>query len=275
MNNSKPNVDWALFKIDQIFKVLDISNDLKTAKDSEEAKEIHNDYDYNRVPIRKNGVINEYYDTNTNAVVKIESNEIVESSLGILEIFSYLSKRDFYFVLTGNEITRIVHYSDLNYPLVLIGLYTQITYCEKAIRDFARSKANKNTESEIENFLNGINNNITGKKIDINRAKRQFRQKKQTQIETDLFDELYFDDELILFRELYQGTLTGCRLEKFKEIINLEDEVINSDNALRNDIMHSKPEIIKQKDDTKKWLTFLQRCQNIINTINGKVDIQC
>ncbi len=268
-------VDYVIFKLNEIFNVKDISSVLVTAENVGEAREIHSNRDFDRVPIKKAGSIDSFYDSNSDSEIQIKPEYILSESAGIYETLSYLSKRDFYFVLIGNGITHMVHYSDLNSPLVSIGIYTQIAYCEEAIRDFARLKNNNKTENGIENFLKDINNNITGKEIRINSAKKHYEQKKQTQTETDLFDELYFDDELILFRELYHATLKDCQLEKFKKIINLEDTTINSDKDLRNEIMHSKPEIIKQKDDTKKWLSFLQRCQNIINTINGKVDIKC
>ena len=255
-----------LLKLNEMFKVIHISSPLVIGEDIDQAKAIHSEKNFNRIPIRTDGKILSYYDSNSNSEKKIESNDLISESAGIFKTFSYLSKRNFYFVLNGNDITDIVHYSDLNNPLALLGIYAQIAYCEKAIRDFARSiNGNNNTESNTEKFLNDINNQIKGNKIEIRRAKGQFKNKKKYETETDLFDELHFDDELILYRELLNSRLDHNKEARFKNSINLEDSAIESYTYLRNDIMHSKPKIIKKSSDVKEWLKFLQTCQDIIN----------
>lgn len=262
--SDKIPVNYVLLKLNEMFKVIDISSPLVIGEDIDQAKAIQSEKSFDRVPIRTDGKILSYYDSNSNSEKKIESNDLISESAGIFETFSYLSKRDFYFVLNGNDLTDIVHYSDLNNPLALLGIYAQIAYCENAIRDLARSiNGNDYTESNIEKFLNDINYQIKDNKINIPRAIWQFRNKKITETETDLFDELYFDDELILFRELLNLELNHNKETRFKNSINLDDSTIEHYTELRNDIMHSK-QIIEESCDVKKWLNFLQSCQNII-----------
>ena len=261
----KISVNYVLLKLNEMFKVIDISSPLVIGEDIDQAKAIQSEKRFDRVPIRTDGKILSYYDSNSNSEMKIESNDLISESAGIFETLSYLSKRDFYFVLNGNDLTDIVHYSDLNNPLALLGIYAQIAYCENAIRDFARSKnRNDNTESNIKEFLNDINYQIKGNKIKIRRAIDHFGDKKKSETETDLFDELYFDDELILFRELLNLELNHNKETRFKNSINLDDSKIEHYTDLRNAIMHSKPRIIEKSCDVKKWLNFLQSCQNII-----------
>ena len=267
MNGQIP-VDYVLYKLNGTFQVKDICIVLVTAKDITEAKSIKSQMDFDRVPIKVNGKITTYYDSKSDLEKKIEPEEIISESTGILETLSYLSRRDFYFILTGNDITHIVHYSDLNNPLVSLGIYAQITYCEIAIRDFARSKSPSNLDYG-EKFLNDINKHH-GVNINVGSAKYHFQVKKSLQTETDLFDELYFDEELILFRELIKSGLDASKIEKFEQLINLEDSKIESLKYKRNDVMHSKPEIIKKQSDIIEWLKFLQDCQNIISVIGGK-----
>ena len=265
-------VDYVLFRFNETFKVKDISKELVTAKDIIEAKRIKYKLNFDRIPIKIDGKITTYYDSNSNSEKKIEPEEIISESTGILEILSHLSRRDFYFVLSGNDITHIVHYADLNNPLVLTPLYTQISYCEIAIRNFARSKCGNNTQNGIEIFLNNINQNIKNSNtIDVNKAVRQYNAKLKNQTQTDLFDELYLSDELILLRELFQVKLTPDQLKKFNDYIDLSDNSITSYNHLRIKIMHAKPEIINQKSDIKKWLDFMNLCQKAINIVNGGV----
>lgn len=196
MNDVIP-VDYVIFKLNKIFKVRDISSILETAENIDDAKKVHAERDFDRVPIDKAGSIDNFYDFNLDSEIQIKPEFTLSESTGIFETLSYLSKRDFYFILLGNKISRIVHYSDLNNPLVSIGIYIQIAYCEMAIRNFARSKNTYKLDFG-EKFLNNVNNS-SGVKINVAMAKGHFQAKKAVQNETDLFDELYFDDELILF----------------------------------------------------------------------------
>ncbi len=260
-------MDYVLFKLNEMFNVKDISNVLETAANIDDAKKVHSERDFDRVPIKKAGNIDSFYDSNSDSEVQIKPEYTLSESTGIFETLSYLSKRDFYFILIGNGISRMVHYSDLNNPLVSIGVYTQIAYCEVAVRNFARSK-NPNKLDFGEKFLNDVNNS-SDVNINVARAKGQFQNKKSLKTETDLFDELYFDEELILFREIIKFTLDANKSENFENFINLEDAKIKSFKDMRNEVMHSKPEIIKKPSDIIEWLKFLQDCQKIISVIGG------
>jgi len=243
-----------------------------TAKDITEAKRIKSQMDFDIIPIKVNGKITTYYNSNSRSEEKIAPQEIISESAGILETLGHLSRRDFYFVLSGNNITQIIHYSDLNNPLVLIALYAQISYCEIAIRNFVRSHNRDNSQSGIEKFLNQINQNIQSqKKINVNTAIKRFKKKLVDLTQTDVFNELQFDDELILLRELFSLNLPFNQFKIISSNIGLSDGSIRSYNKLRTEIMHSKPEIIKQKSDISKWVNFLNFCQDIIKAVSGKV----
>ncbi len=265
MNKNRADVplDYALFRINEAFKVKDISPSLVTATDKADAEKKHDLHHYDRIPIKGYRGINQYYDFIDSRLKKIRSDDMLSSSTGVLETLSHLSRRDFYFVLEGNDITNFVHYSDLNNPLVYIGIYAQILYCEKWIRDCLRFKVKQSTvnnlpnESDNEKFLTDINKRLSNGKIDIKRAKCHFEAKKKAKIETDIFDELYFKEEFIISKELKLTEIDDTKIKKF--------------NDLRNSIMHASPQIIKQKSDIQAWLEFLQECQNIIRNINTDI----
>ena len=259
--NEQISVDYVLYRLNETFQVKHISNALETAKDTTVARSIKSQKNFDRIPIKVNGKITTYYASKLDSEKKIDPQEIISESSGILETLSYLSRGDFYFILSGNDINHIVHYSDLNNPLVSLGIYAQITYCEIAIRNFVRSKNPSNLDYG-EKFLNDINRHY-GVKLNVERAKSQFQDKKISQTETDLFDELYFDEELVLFRELIKSGLEASRIKEFEQIINLEDSKIKCLKDKRNGVMHSKPEIIKKQSDIMGMLNFLQICQNI------------
>ncbi len=270
MNGDIP-VNYVLYRLNEIFQVKDIAKELVTARDITEARLVNSIRDFDIIPIKVNGRVTTYYDFKSESEMKIDSQVIISESTGILETFNHLSRKDFYFVLSGNDITHMVHYSDLNNPLVLLSIFTQIIYCEVAIRNFARSKNPSNSDYG-EKFLKDVNkiSKNSNIKINVERAKKQFLDKQTLQIETDLFDELYFDDELFLFRELIKSNLDDSYMEKFEEFINLEDSKIKSLKDRRNEVMHSKPKIIKKQVDINEWLKFLQDCQNIISVIGAK-----
>jgi hypothetical protein len=262
MRDDKVPVDYVLYKINKIFKVIDISNDLITAKDLAEAKEIHAKKDFDRIPIKKGRRILSYYDSKSGKILKIKPEETISGSMGILEIFSYLSKKDFYFVRIKNSRKHIVHYSDLNNPLLSVAIYAQVAYCEIAIRKLLREQ-NTNEADFGEQFIRDLNGDVEG-------ALKQFKIKKRDHLETDLFDELYFEDELKMFREIIKFKLDQSKFQSFEKFIDLSDNIVKNFKNLRNDVMHSKPEIIRKNSDIEKWQKFLDTCQNIIKVISGK-----
>jgi hypothetical protein len=264
MAESKIKAEYLLSRINDMFKVVDISNPIKCANNEKDAIQIHKTKNYDRVPIKDgNENIEKYYDSNENKTVPITPANLISESSGILETLSYLSKKRFYFVLTGNKITRIVHYSDLNSPLVSLEIYSQIAYCEKAIRDYAISNnMNETDEYRIKQVLTDINENLTGKKnICIQQAEGRFNNKQTDDIETNLLDELNFDDELILFRELSSRRDEDQAMKSID--MKLDDNTIESYKNLRNDIMHSKPIIKGKNDKINELIEFLKTCQEI------------
>ena len=269
MTENKIESEYLLSRINEMFKIVDISNKIVTAGDEEKAKQIHEVKDFDRVPIRDNdGNIKEYYDSNEDKIVQITPADLVSESTGILETLSSLYPNKFYFVLTGNRITHIVHYSDLNNPIVLPGIYTLIAYCEIEIRKYAREKNTYGkTDSDIEKLLTDINTRNPSFTIKITRAKKQLKKKIDNKIETNLLDELYLDDELIMFRELI-SMLNDERSNEFKKCVDLSDTTITSYNKLRNDIMHSNYQMIeRQSHDVEELGVFIKACQRIISYI--------
>lgn len=95
--------------------------------------------------------------------------------------------------------------------------------------------------------------------------KIRFNKKKRRQIETNLFDEPNFGDELLLFRVL-SSAINGNQLGSFKAL-NLEHTTIKSHKGMRNDIMHFKPIIEGQNDNINELLGFLKACKKIVSYI--------
>ena len=158
--------EYLLSRINEMFKVVDISNPITCANNEKVAIQIHKTKNYDRVLIKDgNDNIVKYYDSNEDKTVPITPADLISESSEILETLCYLSEEHFYFVLTCNKITRIFHYSDLNSPLVSLEIYSQIAYCEKAIHDYAISNnKNETDQNRIKKFLTDINENLTDRK---------------------------------------------------------------------------------------------------------------
>ena len=85
--------------------------------------------------------------------------------------------------------------------------------------------------------------------------------KQKDDIETNLLDELNFDDVLILLGELSSIYHEGQTMKSID--MNLDDTTIESYKNLRNDIMHSKPIIKGKNDKINEVIEFLKTCQEI------------
>lgn len=73
-----------------MFKVIYISNIIKTAPYEEQAKQIHETLYFDRVPIKgQHDNIETYYDSNTNKIQNIESSDLISESSGLLETFLF------------------------------------------------------------------------------------------------------------------------------------------------------------------------------------------
>lgn len=256
---NKPHIPFGypLIRINEIFKAKDIASFLTTAGDLDDAKVVSEKSHFDRVPINKSSKIETYFDADTSCEKDIKPEDILDSAIGVLDTFSLLSKKDFYFIMEGNILSYFVHYSDLNNPLVSIGLYTQILYCEMEIRDFLRTKVSQELSvgkpgtSDYEMYLKKW---LTANQL--KKIKEQYQDKKNNNTETDILDELYFKMELKIAKENHLGSSA------------LDKKKIERYNQLRNNIMHANPQIIKQRSDIDEWLTLLSECRYII----GRVD---
>jgi len=158
MTENTITASYTLTRFGKMFKMANISNDIMVTSNEENAKQFHETQDFYRAPIiNDSDNIEEHYDSNekgTGKIKKIDTSYLISESTGILETLNYLAKKHFYFILNGNRIRHIVHYPDLNNPIVLLEIYTQIAYCEITIRDYARVK-NKygNIDRGIEKLL--------------------------------------------------------------------------------------------------------------------------
>lgn len=258
MNNMDENnrsfafdVDYVLMRINEAFQVADISKSLKKARDINEAKSISKNEGFTRVPIfNENGRTKEYYDGRTGNMVPIETDlEILSDCEGLLKIIPALEDNEFYFVLTGNKISKIVHFSDLNSPIVSIGIYAQLNYLEISIRDFIRRTIGNDEETQ----MSYLEKNLPKKKFE--KINKQYENKKDQDAHIDPVNELYIDQELLLARHL--------------NLTEIDDKTIDDFTKMRNSLAHSS-DIVKNHEDVRRWNNFLRESMKIIQNIRAK-----
>ncbi len=243
--------DYELEQINHMFRITDISKPLCMASNIGQAVNISKTKGFTRVPIADNNRdVKEYYDDKIHKTVTMElGSHVLSDGLGVLKAVPAMVDNEFYFVLTGNKITKFLHFSDLNSPSVSIGLFTQLNYLEVAIRKLIRSEVGTEEQKQIDYLSANL------PKYNFDRVKKQYYKKKKRDAQMDPVNELFIDDELILAKKL--------------SLTQIDEDTIKNFTKLRNSLVHSS-DIVRKHEDVRKWLEFLNESMKIIQNIRGK-----
>ncbi|ARD84819.1 hypothetical protein FAD_0935 [Ferroplasma acidiphilum] len=88
MTKNKIESDYLLSRINEMFKIVDISNPIIIAQSEKNAIQINKTQNYDRVPIKgENDNIEEYYDSNAqnrNKIIKIKPNDLISEIVSII-----------------------------------------------------------------------------------------------------------------------------------------------------------------------------------------------
>jgi hypothetical protein len=112
-------------KVDNSFSVNDLYiplNQLKMASNKDEAVTLHEHFDV--VPLQNDHLISHYFHKDQGDVIEIKLEECISSSTSLFQLPALFLKRDYYFVLKGNELVGFIHFSDLNNPSLNVA-FTQ------------------------------------------------------------------------------------------------------------------------------------------------------
>ena len=240
--------DYILEQLNRMFQLMDISKPICSASNIEDARFKSKDKGFTHIPITGNEKqIREYYDAKTDKIIPIRLGmHVVSDGIGGMEAIPLMSDKEFFFVLTGNEITRNIHFTDLNSPYISIGLYAKLNYLEVSIRSAIR-KVTGNGETEQIKYLKA---NLSKKES--NDIINHYFSKKDKDLHIDPVNELYINQKLHLARKLNLTQINNTTIDELKN--------------MRNSLLHFS-DIIRSHEDIDRWVRFLNESDRIIKNV--------
>ncbi len=208
----------------QDFTVTDIMTaaaQLKRADSLVHAQKLFHEYDV--VPFPRRGEIEAFFHKDSVEANPLRPANLLSDATDILELLKLLTTQPFYFIISGNQITGYVHYSDLNKYVVAIPLFALFRTAEQLLWQKIQNRVK---ESDLRNIF-------AEKEVKVFLRKRQ----KTVSGNVDLG---------------WTGIFSFCNILKLSRYfgqIHETDEEIDSLRVTRNRIAHADSEIIRNYDD--------------------------
>ena len=219
--------------------------------------------DYDIVPLGNPSSFNMYYNRKTDSEEEIKKDDLISGSTGISAFLYFLEKQDFYFVLDNNNVVGLINISDLNKLISYLPIYITSVHAEVLMREFFRREEKK--WEDYMQFLKDVSSNVS--KVYINKKQfnfsdsiSRFENAKKTGLYTDIYDELNFFEELVMYYSLTNRLSSQSdwnQIKKYKEV--------------RNRTMHAKDQLSysSAKENLNQMLEFLKECKNIIDELSS------
>ncbi|HEY5123829.1 MAG TPA: hypothetical protein VIK14_08860 [Ignavibacteria bacterium] len=194
------------------------------------AKEIAKKNNFSIIP-RKNSrnIIKKYFDIQSEEEKNISYEDIISSDTPINDLIELFKDKKCFFVLGSNKIIGLVHFTDLNNPIVKLFIYLLIERIEWSIY----YKINKMEESDL---LNKLRPSL---------AKKANERKKRDR--TNDMDNKWFG--VFKFKEL-------IKIAVAMNLITIKPDIVGKMNDMRNKIAHTQKFIID--DNNKSFIDLLR-----------------
>ncbi len=130
-----PTLVETLERLATTFTVRDImtpTTDLVCAPDEVQAiivSDVNPDFDV--IPIKQNGKLTGYFERSFRGTKKIAPSDLISDGTSLLDLVELLENRQFFFVLSRQQIQGYVHFSDLNHQLVKLTFYVILEALER------------------------------------------------------------------------------------------------------------------------------------------------
>ena len=271
MGKNDSNLDYIMSQIDKAFNVRDIMteiNILKFAHDTNQARIMsHNpELDFDIVPLGNLSSFNMYYNRKTDSEEEIKKDDLISVSTGISTILYLFEIQDFYFVLDKNKIVGLVNISDINKLISYLPVYMTSVHAEVVMREFFRREEKK--WNDYNEFLEDVLSNITkvydeykqNQNFKLSDLQGRFKKAKERGFYTDIYDELNFKEELVIYYYLINKLSRQSdwnRIRKYSEV--------------RNRTMHAKDQLnySSAEENLNQMMDFLQECKKIIDELSS------
>lgn len=216
-------------------------NKIAFANTLEEAKIIAKENQYSIIPKISNNKIRKYYDVRAKKLKDIEYGEIISSDTSILELIDLFQAHKYLFIIGKQKIIGMVHYSDLNNPIVKLILYLLIENIERLIYQ----RLNCLTEKEILSYISeSIKTKVLKRKDNLTKF----------DLENKWFGTFGFNELLKIAAKL--------------EMIEIRSDIIGTMKIVRDKVAHTHRTLIDDnKVSYKNLLLVKNSCLKIINTL--------
>lgn len=228
-----------LKRLSKIFTVGDLMTDVKQLKRAdtiENARNLFNEYDV--VPYPKTGEIKGYFYHKNKGIKDIVQNTLISDGTSIFDLINLLNLNQFYFILSTNNISGYIHFSDLNKPYTKIPLYVMFEAFERRLWEKLKDRIKEEHLNRIfqENEVNGF---LRKKKFNVKRN-------------IDIGWAGIFTFPYIL------------RLARFYGLSDLIDQDIKLLKETRNKLAHSGRNLVNSYNDVKRLIEAQELCLSMI-----------
>ena len=200
---------------------------------------------YDVIPLRREDRLVAFLERSSVKTKSIQIQDVVSAGTPILDLVGTLCDRKHLFVLGQCEIVGLIHFSDLNDPVVKLPYFLLLEGLERKIADSIRQSVNKHTLPQIITDPKRLEN-IMGKMSDL--------QKKQA--DRDLVT-------LLHFREILESARHFGKLQ-------LDTTQIEDLSCIRNRVAHAaSDELVESQQDVRRLSRVHRICMNLLFESRG------
>lgn len=200
---------------------------------------------YDVIPLRREGRLVAFLERGSIKTKRIQIQDAVSAGTPILDLVGTFCDRKHLFVLGQCEIVGLIHFSDLNDPVVKLPYFLLLEGLERKIADSIRQSVNKHALPQIITDPKRLAN-IEGKMSDL----------QNKQADRDLVT-------LLHFREILES---ACRFGK----LQLNTTQIEDLSCIRNRVAHAaSDELVESHEDLRRLSRVHRICMNLLFESRG------
>ncbi len=195
---------------------------------------------YDVIPVRKEGRLEGFLERGSIKTKRIQIQDAVSAGTPILDLVDTFCDTNHLFVLGQCEIVGLIHYSDLNDPVVKLPYFLLLEGLERQIADSTRQSFNKHDLPQIISDPQRLAN-----------IERKMSGLKNRKAERDLVT-------LLHFREILES---ACRFGK----LQLTTTEIEDLSCIRNRVAHAaSDELVESHKDVSRLSKVHRICMNLL-----------
>jgi hypothetical protein len=225
------SVQQIISQLTHAFTVKDIMvpvSDLVRGYDSHEAQDLLDMYpQYDVIPMPREGTINSYLHRSSAKPRYITSTDLISDGTPLIDLPDLFLKRDFFLVLSSNNIAGFVHFSDLNNSIIKLPFFALFESIERKLWDSIKDMI---TEQDVALIINNQERLRT--------VLQKHEQAKDKDVDLGWSGIFYFD-EIIRLSNYY-----GSHQINDNERTTLTD--------IRNRVAHTGKLLVKKHSETRK-----------------------